>query len=168
MMEGKNGDVIIDAVDLKDKTITVSSLQGGFYTAPEASGSSVLVNAKGQVTMGYMQIVSNPFYGPQSWANDFYLGYAAGAAYNYTPPTIEEKIEEKIQMGYQEVVPKWYVHQSAGDILHLCEQQEVQGYPPDLHQALVLNKNWHNHNVICSKCHQPAPSKVFFLSEAVK
>lgn len=165
-MEGKNGDVIIDAVNLKDKTITVSSLQGGFYIAPDASGSSVLINSKGQVTMGYMQASQTFYIGFDS--NAFYLGYAAGSAYNYTPPTIEEKIEEKIQMGYQEVVPKWYVHQSAGDILHLCEQEEVQGYPPDLHQALILNKNWHNHNVICSKCHQPAPSKVFFLSEAVK
>lgn len=162
-MEGKNGDVIIDAVDLADKTITVSSIQG-FYIAPTAMAP--LLNQKGQAQIGYMQITGATFY-TQDWENNFYLQYAGGA-YNYKPPTIEEKIEEKIQMGYQEVVPKWYVHQSAGDILHLCEQEEVQGYPPDLYQALVLNKDWHDHNVICSKCHQPAPSKVFFLSEAVK
>lgn len=166
MIEGKNGDVIIDAVDLADKTITVSSIQGGFYIAPEADGS-VLLNQKGQANIGYMQITGATFYMNAFDNNNFYLGYAT-SAYNYKPPTIEEKIEEKVQMGYQEVVPKWYVHQSAGDILHLCEQEEVQGYPPDLYQALILNKNWHNHNVICSKCHQPAPSKVFFLSEAVK
>ncbi len=165
ILEGKNGDVIIDAVDLENKAITVSSIQG-FYIAPEAEAGAVLLNQKGIATIGYMQM-TNPVFYMSAFSNDFYMQYA-GTAYNYKPPTLEEKIAEKIQMGYQEVVPKWYVHSSTGDINHLCEQEEVQGYPPDLHQALILNKNWHNHNVICSKCHQPAPSKVFFLSEAVK
>ncbi len=166
MLEGKNGDVIIAAVDLENKAITVSSIQG-FYIAPEASGSSV-VNHKGQAHVGYLQVVAGSSFYMNAWEDNFYLGYAAGSNYNYTPPTIEEKIEEAIKVGYQAIVPKWYVQQNTGDILHLCSKEEVQGYPPDLHQALILNKDWHNHNVICSKCHQPAPSKVFFLSEAVK
>lgn len=166
MIAGKNGDVLIEEVDLENKTMTVTSggkeVDGGFYIQPEGVAHTV-INSKGHI--GYMQV--SPMFYMSSYNNDFYLQYA-GSAYNYKPPTIEEKIEEKIQMGYQEVVPKWYVHKNAGDILHLCFKEEVQGYPEDLYQALVLNKDWHNHNVICSKCHQPAPSKVFFLSEAVK
>lgn len=158
-----SGEVIIDAVDLLNKAITVSSVDE-FYIKPAASSNTV-INSKSQVTMGYMQVSQTFYLGFDP--NNFYLNYAAGA-YNYTPPTLEEKIAEQIKLGYQEVMPKWYVHSPTGDIRHLCEQEEVQGYPPDFYEALVLNKNWHNHNVICSKCHQPAPSKVFFLSEAVK
>ena len=155
-MEGKNGDILNYA-----ETTTQ------FYIAPEASGSSV-ISHKGQAHIGYLQATSPIFYMSAFGNNDFYLQYAGSTNWNYKPPTIEEKIAEQIQLGYQEVVPKWYVQQNTGVILHLCEQEEVQGYPPDLHQALILNKAWHNHNVICSKCHQPAPSKVFFLSETVK
>lgn len=160
-MEGKNGDCV---------TITSGGKEadGGFYIQPEASGSSIVVDKThlygGQV--GYIP-PSDTFY-MNAWEDNFYLGYAAGSNYSYKPPTLEEKIEEKLQHGYTEVVSKWYVHQGSGNINHLCSKEEVQGYPPDFHDALILNKDWHNYNVICSKCHQPAPSKVFFLSEAMK
>ena len=104
---------------------------------------------------------TNPLFYMSGWDANFYFG----TQWNYDHPTVEEQIEQIVQQGYAEVIPKWYVNNTGGDIQHFCGD-ELEGM--QFHSALILNKSWHDHNVICNMCHQPAPSKVFFLSEAVK